>query len=337
MTDYGWSEVTIGDTRFAVSHEEPIAVIRSPALGIVQVTWPDFDIGGRSTGLLIWPTNSGVWLTYTASAPEGDASRPLAILYLTASAEIIEFEVKLSGRAVGATRHGLWIVATSDPGIHATDEWTAFYDLQVLSPSDSVRKVRLDRRVFLVLDDGEAPRLMAYGGPPELESAFGGQRVRKTVVEIQLPDELPDIVSIPAFEPRTVDEMRFLSSLRPSLPVHRSPRADDPRARWSLPSLTGEEIQVAVAAVVTEFSDLDAAGLTDPKIDVIGEFPHTRVEVTFAHPAWNPSGRLRRTVDVFDRAGRIIDNQYASVHLMEDLATSPPKEPGEPVDGVMEF
>lgn len=61
-------------------------------------------------------------------------------------------------------------------------------------------------------------------------------------------------------------------------------------------------------------------GVDDARIDVIGHWPDTRVEVSFAHPHY-PQGRLRRTYRVFDDAGRIKSTQYASIHLMEDLET----------------
>ncbi len=77
-------------------------------------------------------------------------------------------------------------------------------------------------------------------------------------------------------------------------------------------------------------------GLAEPRVEVRGEWPGTRVEVSFRHPFF-PAGRLRRTLRVFDAAGRFSPPLYASVHLMEDLATSrlPPIEAA--VDGILDI
>lgn len=62
------------------------------------------------------------------------------------------------------------------------------------------------------------------------------------------------------------------------------------------------------------------SGLSEPRVEVRGEWPATRVEVSFRHPHFT-NGRMRRVVRVFDAAGRFTPPLYASVHLMEDLAT----------------
>lgn len=62
----------------------------------------------------------------------------------------------------------------------------------------------------------------------------------------------------------------------------------------------------------------------------------TRVEVSFTHPH-HPYGRLRRTLPVFDGAGRAIPALYAAIHLMEDLDTNALPSTGEARDGVLDI
>lgn len=67
--------------------------------------------------------------------------------------------------------------------------------------------------------------------------------------------------------------------------------------------------------------------MRDAEVHLENPWPDTRVVITFAFPYW-PEGRLRRTVRVFDDAGRLTVNPYADIDLMEDLATGdlPPRE-----------
>jgi hypothetical protein len=60
--------------------------------------------------------------------------------------------------------------------------------------------------------------------------------------------------------------------------------------------------------------------MRDAEVHLEGTWPDTRVVVTFRHPHW-PDGRLRRSVRVFDDAGRITSNPFADIGLMEDLDT----------------
>jgi hypothetical protein len=48
-------------------------------------------------------------------------------------------------------------------------------------------------------------------------------------------------------------------------------------------------------------------------------------------------GWVRRTVRVFDDAGRVAPPLYASTHLMEDLATQELPPATDAVDGIVDF
>ena len=77
-------------------------------------------------------------------------------------------------------------------------------------------------------------------------------------------------------------------------------------------------------------------GLADPRVETIGGWPTPRVVVSFTHPIY-PTGRLRRTLRVFDAAGRAIPALYASIHLMEDLDTKLPPDARAARAGILDF
>lgn len=58
--------------------------------------------------------------------------------------------------------------------------------------------------------------------------------------------------------------------------------------------------------------------------------------MTFRHPHW-PEGRLRRSIRVFDDAGRLTTNPYAGIHLMEDLDTRHLPPTSEARDGYLDI
>ncbi|MGP6206341.1 hypothetical protein [Microbacterium sp. F2] len=56
----------------------------------------------------------------------------------------------------------------------------------------------------------------------------------------------------------------------------------------------------------------------------------------FTHPTY-PEGRMRRTLRVFDDAGRAVRALYAAIHLMEDLDTRHLPDPERARDGILDF
>lgn len=63
-----------------------------------------------------------------------------------------------------------------------------------------------------------------------------------------------------------------------------------------------------------------AEGMSDCRTELVGTWPDTRLEITFA---WDrrPGLRLRRSIALFDELGRIANPEHAGVDLMEDLDT----------------
>jgi len=60
------------------------------------------------------------------------------------------------------------------------------------------------------------------------------------------------------------------------------------------------------------------------------------VDVSFTHPYF-PGGRLRRSIRVFDDAGRVRPSMYNSIHLMEDLETRALPDPADAHNGVLDI
>ena len=110
--------------------------------------------------------------------------------------------------------------------------------------------------------------------------------------------------------------------------------SDGPDIPWKMVSLSEDDKDAAVRAVLHDFEHLAnhwhaadgrtgslSRSLGDPLVEAVEEWPTTRVEVSFTHPHY-PEGRLRRSLRVFDDAGRIQPAMYAAIHLMEDLDTA---------------
>ncbi|TWP34134.1 hypothetical protein [Leekyejoonella antrihumi] len=109
-----------------------------------------------------------------------------------------------------------------------------------------------------------------------------------------------------------------------------------------------EEIREQIDRVRRMFDHLDgywssedgatsplSAGLTDPSVTVEGDWPQTRVIVTFRHRR-RPGLLLRRTLPVFDDEGLPVDHEYAGIYLMEDLDTDQVAPAADAIDGVLD-
>lgn len=73
-----------------------------------------------------------------------------------------------------------------------------------------------------------------------------------------------------------------------------------------------------------------SAGVSGARVDVVGVWPGTTLDVTFA---WSrrPGVRLRRTLALYDDLGRPEEPLYADIHIMEDLDTG--RVPAQPPPG----
>jgi hypothetical protein len=109
-----------------------------------------------------------------------------------------------------------------------------------------------------------------------------------------------------------------------------------------------DEIDAAIEAIRSQFDHVEsywrdndgnihplADGITEPGVEVRGDWPDTTVAVLVRHPS--RPGLLRRTFAVFDERGQVIDHEYADIGLMEDLDTGYLTPATEAVDGVLEI
>ena len=109
-----------------------------------------------------------------------------------------------------------------------------------------------------------------------------------------------------------------------------------------------EEIAHHIEQVRQKFDDLTdywdkggttraplSEGLTNSSVKVEGQWPDTRVVVTFEHRR-RPGLVLRRTLPVFDDEGRPVDHEYADIYLMEDLDTNHIAHANDAVGGILD-
>lgn len=346
-----WREVGVAGVRVIVSTTEPVAVVRRPGAADIVASWPDLDIGLRTASAMVLPVPSGVWVAYR---PETDDGPPLA------PGRSAAVHIGLDGTTnaidaagwdpVGATRHGIWFTPPAifpDPEIRA--EWERTTVLRVIDAQGTTTTVDVDVRPMWALELGDDAYLSVYSSAPEaIGSPSGGATYHHRYGHIALPDgPLPRRLSV--VDAALLDEGALMAALRSATP--RDVPAPDgiETLCWAPVDLPEADRTAAVSAVVAEFADLDAYwhgddgsvrplsyGLADARVDVEGAWPDTRIVVSFRHPHY-PDGRLRRTLRVFDDAGRIAPAPYAAIHVMEDLDTGHLPPLSEAHDGVLDF
>ena len=347
--EYGWQRVRVGNATISIAEDEPVALVRCSDEPERVTTWPDLDLGARATGMTLLSTSTGAWVVYRPQEAQDEAiarGRSAAV-HIGRDASVGIVESLGDAQLVGATVHGLWLrdpAASSDPD--RADAWRSD-DVRIRSVDGAEHRMRVDRRVAWAIDAGASDARVAVHTEPPRRSRQGWEYATAEI--ILPPGALPSEFRIHDLTLRPVDDAEMMTVMSALVP-QRVPRAiGDPRASWRPACVRTEDIEDAVTAVTREFADLErywtdpsgksgplVCGLREPRVDVRGEWPDTRVEVSFRHPYF-PGGRMRRVLRVFDAAGRFMPSLYASVHLMEDLDTGrlPPVETA--IDGVLDF
>lgn len=347
--EYGWQRVHAGDARISVAEDEPVACVHRPGERDRVATWPDLDLGARATQMTLLSTSSGAWVVYRPREAPDESIAPgrSAAVHIGRDARVSIVAPLGDLQLIGATVHGLWLrdpAASSDP-----DEVTAWLsdDVRVWSNEGAEHRMPVDRRIAWALDAGASDTRVAVFTEPPRRSPRG--RVHTTAHIPLQPGELPAEIRTRTLVLDPVDDAAMIKTMSALLPQRVAREPGDPRASWRPAPVSAADRTAAVAAVTGEFADLAAywtdpsgatspltGGLRQPRVEVGGEWPDTRVEVSFRHPLF-PGGRMRRTLHVFDAAGRFVPALYASVHLMEDLATHrfPPVETA--VDGILDI
>lgn len=347
-SERGWQRVRVGDATISVADDEPIAVVRRLGAPDRVATWPDLDLGARATGMTLLSTPDGVWAVYRPLEAEDERIAPgrSAAVHVGLDAHLSIANGLGDAQLVGATTHGLWFrhpAASSDPGEAAA--WLSD-DVRIRAVDGSEHRMPADRRIAWVFVAGDRTHLAVSTDIPR-RTPSGWTHA---TAEVSLPPgPLAAELHTRGHTLEPVDDEAMISLMGRLIPERVPREPSDPRASWQPADVTLVDREAAVAAVVTEFAELDAYGtaptgetgplawgLSEPRVEVRGEWPDTRVEVSFRHPLF-PAGRLRRTLRAFDAAGRFSPPLYASVHLMEDLATDrlPPVEAA--VDGILDI
>lgn len=346
----GWFEVGAEDAPIIVSLDYPMAVIRSRGADDVIVSWPDLDVGPRAVSVTVMGAPTGAWVFYRPEESE-DAELPdgaPAAVHIAGDGRLTEFTGLTARHALGPTRHGLWLMTSNLPNPDIQSAWRELQQVTVLQPGGHARKVPVEGVPAFALDHGGSARVVLHDGAPATKSAgWGGRTYMYSYIGVPLGDELPDEIRPSGRDAERFDDQELFTAMETAVP--RSPASPPAHApiSWDMVQLSDTEKEAAVKSVLREFDHLDhywhsadgstgplARGLRDPLVEVNGQWPHTRVDVSFTHPHY-PAGRLRRSIQVYDTAGRIRPATYASIHLMEDLDTMAPPSTEHARNGVL--
>ena len=344
-------EVQCGGQSVVVSVTEPVAVVRGPRDSDQVVSWADLYVGARAITTTVMSTGTGAWVLYRPAESE-DASivaGSAAAIFVSMDGTVRRFVGLNDLQPMGATRHGLWMTSPALPDVADERAWIADFRADVLGSDGSRTSFTVDRRIMFAYDDGQLPQLLLYRSAPDAVHRSWGTTFTYRYLSTPLPTgDLPDRMNISETAPEILEPelMQTLTAM-----TVRSPEKPpiDTGVRWELIALPAEAQHEAVSAVLREFEHLAnywraadgrtsplTGGLGDPRLDVSGNWPTTRVHVSFTHPSY-PHGRLQRTLRVFDDAGRIVPALYASVHLMEDLDTKPLPDTDTPHPATLEI
>ncbi|GAA5205633.1 hypothetical protein [Microbacterium kyungheense] len=346
-----WVQVQAGEVRIAISGDHPVGLVRGPGTEVV-VSWPDLDVGSRATSITVLAAPTGAWVFYRPDESEDPAlpdGKPAAV-HIATDGQITRFTEVRGHQPLGVTRHGLWVTADAFPKLDDPSAWQQPRHAEVLIPGGSSRIITTDRRIAFVMETDTSPRLILYSGAPAATTArLGGTTYSYRYASVALGDELPAEINIADDRFELFDEQELLRAMGNVAPRPLDVAPIESPIPWSLIHLSTAEQNAAVASTLREFDHLASywhgqdgrtsplsRGLGDPRVEPVGEWPHTRVEVSFTHPHF-PGGRLRRTLRVFDEAGRVRPSMYASIHLMEDLDTSALPDPANAHNGVLDI
>lgn len=268
-----------------------------------------------------------------------------AAIHVAPDGVLTRFTDLRAANVIGATGHGLWINTSPSPRPEDTAVWESHDDLTVLSVNGCRRTVTVDRRGAFAIDIAGHAQLILYASAPRPR----GNGYSHDFLKVDLPPhDLPETINA-GQSAQHFDQSDLIPAMSAIVPRELDHGPADLGVTWDLVHLSHADQVAAIVALQREFAHLAnywqqadgrttplSRGLSDPQITVVDEWPHTRVEVTFRHPHF-PQGRLRRTVRVFDDAGRVDPALYASVHLMEDLGTGRLPSPEAAQDGVLEI
>ena len=332
-----WSEVFGDGWRVLISADAPMAVVHREGSEARVVSWPDLDIGPISPSVLLLGATTGAWAFYHPAESDTDElpAGQSAAVHVAPDATVTRFRGLMGEQhPIGASRDGLWLTSAQLPDPRDDAAWRADTHMLVLDPHGMRRDIIVDRRVGFVSEEHTTRHLLVYSGAPHTVREHRGESYDYRFRVLELPEgDLPDVLRVDDLSVASLDETEFLTRVQDVAPRPASPTPEIARVDWARIDLAQAQIDDAVGVVLREFENLASywhapdgttsplsRGLGSPQVIARGEWPDTVVEVTFTHARY-PDRRLRRTIRVFDDAGRIAPAPYAAIHLMEDLDT----------------
>ena len=346
-----WVEVTVGSAVIAVHLDDPVATIDANGRDPQVVSWSDLSVGHRSVTSTVLAAPWGMWVVYRPmesedlSFPEGEA----AAVHVSVDGSVTRFTMLEDAQPIGATSHGLWMTSGEFPDPDDPTAWHQQRQLSVLATDGTTHRVLADRKAAFVFEERASAHLVVYDGPPDADRDGGSATYKYRYVVWPVPETLPSRLRAADVHAEALDEDALMQALTAKAPVAAEPSSSRPELSWDLVPIDPADQTAAIESVKREFDSLDyywsasdgrtsalADGLANPRVEAIDEWPRTRVEVKFTHPTY-PEGRMRRTLRVFDDAGRAVPALYAAIHLMEDLDTRHLPDPERARDGILDF
>ncbi|MHA7306234.1 hypothetical protein ACX80E_13480 [Arthrobacter sp. TMN-49] len=361
---------TIGETTFFVDAERPVALVRRADRPELFLTWPELDIGIFSPNVWVHRAPDALWVVYQGDDDVRDDRYPEMVapdhgvavrIDVDGSVGVVRFEPMT---VVGATRDGLWTSSSPyekiDHGYRGGElpaDWAAPTTLHIHFPGRPTRTLDVDRYVNVVREEACELVLFVNPSPPISHPDYSGftYEYRCTELVLGAVEQWPEQVKFRDYIAqgwgKPVAQERLDLGFDPFGPSQDPARIDlvaVAGTRWTPVSLTDAQIIQAVKAVTDQFMDAAdtywspvdgstrprAHGVHDTVVDVIGAWPDTVVQVTCRHPYF-PTGGIRRSLRIFDDAGRIKFDRYASIHFMEDLDTHALPDLREAKEGIL--
>lgn len=356
--------IAVADTEFLFDRALPVMVLRRGGRQNTVVSWPELNLGVIAPDITLLSAHAGVWVIYVCGS-DGDEEE-FGILYEPQC--LVAVWVGLDGthesftapghRVLGATREGLW---SAPNALQQIDEeyfggplpagWSSPTPMLLHAPGQKTRSIIADRYVIEVTEDSRGTVVYLNPSPPVVFSDSGGSSYsyRSTALVLGRMTQIPNQLNFRDFVPSgwgTKEEAPEILAGAPETPQHDNMFiAEADNIRWEPATLTSEQQEAAVKLLTDQFPHNSywnpktesnvGYGPRDTQITVAGSWPETQVIVEVTHLSF-PTGRIRRTYSVFDRAGRVDVDRYASVWFMEDLDTGALPSMGTIRDGVLE-
>ncbi|PQZ93643.1 hypothetical protein CQ018_08240 [Arthrobacter sp. MYb227] len=365
MTLIPTHQITIAETEFLFDRALPVMVLRRAGKQERVVSWPDLNLGVVAPEVTLLNVEAGVWVIYGCGS-DGDEEE-FGILYEPQC--LVAVWVGLDGthesftapghRVLGATREGLWSAPNLLPqfdekyfGGPLPAGWSSPTPMLLHALGQKARSIIADRYVLEIAEDSRGTVVYMNPSPPVVfnDSTGSTYSYRSTALVLGGMKEIPDQLNFRDFVPdgwgTKEDAPEIIQGIPEVLQRHQEVIiAEADKIQWKSTFLSNEQQEAAVRLLNEQFPHNSywnpvpdtkiGYGPRDTRVWVEDSWPETRLMVEVTHPSF-VEGRIRRTYRVFDRAGRVDVDRYASVWFAEDLDTCSLPSMGTIRDGVLE-